>query len=393
MTRGMILAFSPGLWNWTEFTGSPRYHLWTLAGLGWRVLFVEPPKKFAARSTVRSADDRSFHVLSPAMVPPFAIRHIPGARSGALWRATVARRLAAEGLAACRRLSLTPDHYWFGAPWHSAVAAHLPPGPRKLFHVYDELSKTPAFNPMQQQLLAAWEDELCTCSDLVLCSSLPQQQARARHGTKVRLLENAVRDDFLRRPVPECPTAERRILEALREKPRPRVVYTGVADHRLDPKLFEEILKIDEVASLNFLGIATEEFRQAFHPSRPDAVTFFDSIGYSAIPALLQDGDVAVIAHHRTAFTDAMFPEKLNEYLSSGKPIVSIDLPEVCRVAAEARLSGAIYTASNAGEFAQAVRRALEENTPELEEERRRLAAGRTWSRMGERLDQWLCGR
>src|SRR5690606_22529372 len=135
--------------------------------------------------------------------------------------------------------------------------------------------------------------------------------------------ENAVRDDFLRCPVPEFPAPEREVLDALRKKPRPRVVYTGVADHRLDPKLFEEILKINEVASLNFLGIATDEFRRDFHPSRPDAVAFFGSIGYSAIPALLREGDVAVIAHHRTPFTDAMFPEKLNEYLSSGLPVVS----------------------------------------------------------------------
>lgn len=390
MTRGTILAFSPGLWNWTEFTGSPRYHLWTLAGLGWKVVFVEPPKKFTLGSTLRSAPDRPFHVLSPAAVPPFAVRHIPGPQVGSLWRSLVARRLAQQGIAACRRLSLSPDHYWFGAPWHSAIARYLPHGPRRLFHVYDELTKTPAFSPMQQQLLSAWEEEMCACSDLVLCSSQPQQNARTHHGEKVRLLENAVRDDFLQLPALECPGPERSILDALRQKTRPRVVYTGVADHRLDPALFEAILRIDRVGSLSFLGIATDDFRRAFHPSRPDAVSFFGSIGYSAIPALLAEADLAVIAHRRTPFTDAMFPEKLNEYLSSGKPVVSVDMSEVCRVAAESRLSGAVYTASNGEEFATAVHRALEENSPELEAERRRLAGERTWSRMGGKLDQWL---
>ncbi|CAN5471900.1 hypothetical protein BH09SUM1_BH09SUM1_32670 [soil metagenome] len=382
---GTIVAFAPGVWGWPHFAGSPRYHLWTLAGMGWRVLYVEPPVKLRVKPETWKAPDREFHVLKPALIPPFAMRFARGV-PGAAWRRLVSMKLAGAAMAEVRRLDFAPDIFWFGAPWHGDLPLFLPKAPLRVSHTYDELSESPTLSARQSEMLWRWEQTLHRECAIVLCSSLPQKQRREGLAAETVLLENAVRDDFLEPPKP----SDHATLAKLRALPHPRYVYGGVADLRLDPRLFAELLNRIREGSLVFLGAKTGTLDSNFAAiSLSPRTHFLGAIPYDLFPALYAESDVLLIGHLRNAFTDAMYPEKLNEYLASGKPVVSIDLPEVARVASTAP-TGAIRVVATATEFANAAIAAAAEADSVLQEERRAIARQRTWSVMGALLDTTL---
>ncbi len=384
-----ILAFAPGVWGWPEFAGSPRYHLWELAGRGWTVLYVEPPQKFCIRPRFWKAPDRAFHVLTPAMVPPFGMRLAKTRLIGQTLRAIAGKRLWVEGLAACRRLKLRPRVLWLGAPWHGNLAEYAPKSWAKVAHVYDELPESPAFSSFQRSLLWHWERELLARCNVTFCSSDPQAKKRRAVARRVELLENAVRDDFVLSDEAKCPLAYQPLWEKIRAVKCPRLVYGGVVDHRLDTSMFRAAVEALTHAQLILLGHMDASCDADFadfarhHPR----VHIFGTIPYGAFPFLYREADVLLIAHRRTAFTDAMYPEKLNEYLASGKPVVSIDLPEVCRLAHESSHPASIRLAHDSQTFISEITDALEDCDPTALQARKALASRHTWTAMGKRAD------
>lgn len=387
MTRKpSILAFAPGAWGRPEFAGSPRYHLWTLAGMGWRVLYVEPPTAMRLLSSAWKADDREFHVLSPGRVMPFAVRKIPSESTGNAWRRRTASQLADRALAQCRKLGIAPDICWLGAPWHSAIPAALPEGTPAAYHVYDELPLSPIYDEAQRTALWNWETELLRECAVTLCSSRPQLERRAKAARRAALLENAVRDEWLDEAAPPPPDAQGfEWIERVRAMPRPVFVYGGVVDARLDMRCFDAVRTQNPGCTLVFAGHQDDARDTVFferHEGQPDVVAT-GRLAPSVLFAICREADVLLIAHRRSPFTDAMLPEKLNEYLATGRPIVSIGLPEVARVAAESENPAAVRLAQSPAEFGAQAREAAMEDDPMLPHERRRMAAQRTWSRMG----------
>lgn len=386
-----VIAFAPGRWGWPDFAGSPRYHLWSLAGRGRPVLYVEPPHRWRLRPRLWSAPDgRPFHVLSPARVLPFRFGGVPSLRIGNAWRGATSRALVRSANEAALHLKLDAGAWWLGAPWHSSIARLRPAGVPALYHVYDELSESPIYHEGQKSILRAWERELEGDASIVLCSSVPQTEARSERAQRAELLGNAISRSFIE----QCSAKPKpsRLLRRLRGMARPRMGYAGVADLRLDPQLFYSLLAGTEEASLAILGPmdprADRELAR-FLLAHPRAEVF-GSVPHSEYPALMGACDVLILAHRRMPFTDAMYSEKLNEYLASGRPIVSIDLPEAVRLSKEATHPDAIRIARNAEEFLAAVRAAIKEEDDAARDARRALAATRTWEVEAEKLDRWI---
>lgn len=400
-----ILAFGPGVWGWPDFAGSPRYHLWSLAGRGWPVLYVEPPVEWRWSALHWQAPDRPFRVLRAPRTPPFAFSAMPTPMVATAWRAITARRMVAAAVGDLCRWSSAPHPaaiapppvVWLGAPWHGAIAARLPRAWPRVAHVYDELAASPSLRPAMRPTLARWESALLDQCALVLCSSQPQVDARRTRPapalpSPVELLENAVRDDFLLDPAPG-PTdgAARALLDTLRTIPRPRVVYGGVADLRVNAALLAGALSQHPDAHLVFLGVKAPSFDDEPLRALGPRVHYLGLVPYGAYPRLYREADVLVLAHHIDDFTRGMYPEKLNEYLTSGRPIVSVALAEVARVAGQSASAEALRLATTSDEFAAGLGAALAEgDNHRLRDERRRLVAGRTWSAAADRLEGML---
>jgi teichuronic acid biosynthesis glycosyltransferase TuaH len=144
------------------------------------------------------------------------------------------------------------------------------------------------------------------------------EELAARMSSRAIVVPNGVAADVWR-PRRSAP-------HRIEQLPRPRAIYTGTVDDRLDANLVE--LTARAVGSLIFLGEPGDS--SVFPWLRSfDNVHCFDSVGQNELAATVQACDVGVIPHRDQACIRAMSPLKLYEYLAAGLPVVSVDFPPI----------------------------------------------------------------
>jgi GT2 family glycosyltransferase len=102
---------------------------------------------------------------------------------------------------------------------------------------------------------------------------------------------------------------------------------------------------------------------------------------YETMPQYLYNFDVCVIPFKINPITEATDPVKLYEYLSGGKPVVSVNLPEI------APYRDHVLIAENASDFAAKIDQAILEDNPNLTEQRKRVARQHTWESRYKQID------
>ncbi|MBI1761767.1 MAG: glycosyltransferase [Acidobacteria bacterium] len=105
---------------------------------------------------------------------------------------------------------------------------------------------------------------------------------------------------------------------------------------------------------------------------------------YETMPQYLYHFDACIIPFKLNPITEATDPVKLYEYLSGGKPVVSVRLPELEPYA------DYVYLADGAAEFAAQLDAALTEDSPQKAEQRRALARQHTWRQRTEMISAAL---
>ena len=104
-------------------------------------------------------------------------------------------------------------------------------------------------------------------------------------------------------------------------------------------------------------------------------------IPFADVPSFLAGLDVALVPFRDLPLTRAVDPVKLYEALAMGLPVVARRLPETERWA-----EPLVYLYDDPAGFVRQVRRAVEEQSPELARERRRVAEGESWDRRADGL-------
>ncbi len=110
-------------------------------------------------------------------------------------------------------------------------------------------------------------------------------------------------------------------------------------------------------------------------------VTFTGEVAYQKLPFYLHAIDVCLLPFKVIPLTMATNPVKVYEYLSAGKPVVTVDLPEM------AQFDELVYPAADEKTFLAAVDAILSHPEPEgLIERRKAFAAEQTWAHRCETL-------
>jgi glycosyltransferase involved in cell wall biosynthesis len=104
-------------------------------------------------------------------------------------------------------------------------------------------------------------------------------------------------------------------------------------------------------------------------------------IPFADVPDFLAGLDVALVPFRDLPLTRAVDPVKLYEALAMGLPVVARRLPETERWA-----EPLVYLYDDPAGFVRQVRRAVEERSPEIARERRRVAEGESWDRRADAL-------
>jgi glycosyltransferase involved in cell wall biosynthesis len=156
--------------------------------------------------------------------------------------------------------------------------------------------------------------------------------------------------------------------------PGPRIGYVGfLSARRLDIDLLIHIANAEPSWHLVFVGPEDEAFAASGLHGMAN-VHFLGSRDPSTLPSYIKGFDICINPQVVNDATRGNYPRKIDEYLAMGKPTVA--------TATEAMdyFSGYTYLAVTHDDYVALIKKALEENTPEKESQRRHFANEHSWT-------------
>ena len=237
--------------------------------------------------------------------------------------------------------------------------------------VYDCFDHHAGFSDTSPQILEL-ESTLLKEADLVLCSAKKLLNRATEVAKKTLLVQNGADYEHFAVATRHAPP----------EKQRPIVGYFGAIADWFDGELVAE-------AALGFpdcqFVLVGSTFRAEISTLRmlPN-VTFVGEVPYEELPTYLESFDVCLIPFKDLELTRATNPVKIYEYLSAGKPVVAVRLPEL------EPISDLVYLAETREEFKKCLYQALEEAPDTRLEERQAYARENTWEKRAELLEEEL---
>jgi teichuronic acid biosynthesis glycosyltransferase TuaH len=162
--------------------------------------------------------------------------------------------------------------------------------------------------------------------------------------------------------------------------PRPRLLYVGSLDNRVDTDQIAEVAGAYPDGSVVLVGPLQDEAHFAAVRNQPNVVIRAGLAPRPDVIRLIGGAEACLVPHVGNRLTEAMSPLKLYEYLAGGRPVAAVDLPPIAAV------DGRVVLAPAGGELAPAVAEALARG-PASEAERLEFLERHAWSR---RFDQLL---
>jgi len=141
-----------------------------------------------------------------------------------------------------------------------------------------------------------------------------------------------------------------KIPEDIKGIKKPIIGFFGLIHKWVDFDLIEEIAEKNKDWNIVIIGKALVNVSRLKKHSN---IYFLGQKKYEELPAYCKAFDVAIIPYKINNFAASVNPSKLREYLASGLPVVSTDLPE-------ARKIKEVKIAKNNGEFIKNIEKSLD---------------------------------
>jgi GT2 family glycosyltransferase/uncharacterized coiled-coil protein SlyX len=206
------------------------------------------------------------------------------------------------------------------------------------------------------------ETKLASNADLVLVSSQKLWDKHNGHAARCLRLPNGAEFDHFHQPANGQELADLR---------HPIVGYYGAIMEWFDAETVRVAARARPQWSFVLIGNVDTP---AIEPLRhlPN-VHFLGEQPYSRLPGYLHKFDVCLIPFKLGPIIQATNPVKFYEYLSAGKPVVSVPMPELMPY------QELFYAASGGDEFVAQIERALAEDSPARAAARTEWARHQTW--------------
>lgn len=214
------------------------------------------------------------------------------------------------------------------------------------------------------------EHNLIASADLVSTTSRILYDKVVGRATRMLLLPNAADFDHFNSAAGPGP---------LSHLPRPIIGYYGAVSRWFDIDMIAAAAAARPAWQFVIIGDA---FDVDLAPlARLRNVHLIARQEYGDLPRYLTDFDVACIPFLITALTEATNPVKFYEYLSAGKPVVAVDLPEL------RPYCGLYYPVLSKSDFVIQIETALREESAEKQELRIEAARSNQWAQRYRELD------
>lgn len=353
------VAFSDVRWN------EPRrrmHHLMERLARWHRVLWINPPESILRRTSVRTRAAQVRENLWTVDLPGGACgRNFlwPSLLSQWYWRRRLTTLLK-SWRSPERPLVVsidTPAVFRLG----SELGADLV--------IYDSDDDWRCLPGNRASLIEYAEAELARRADVVLAVSDACERRFTALGAKPRLLPNACTPkDWQGVNAGDVP-------DDLNGMPRPRFLYFGGIDACIDVEAVRSAAHMLPEASWVLIGPCRDAAVGRELAAVPRCHTF-GVRAYADVPRYAAGADALILPFRLSEWSRARDCIKLYEYLATGLPVVTTELPQT------RRFPGLLEVApekEGTDGFARACQRALHEDTPDLRARRRAAAAEHTW--------------
>ena len=167
--------------------------------------------------------------------------------------------------------------------------------------------------------------------------------------------------------------------DELRDIGGPVVGFLGSVSYWVDVPLIAELARRRPNWTFALVGPVRTNVRPL--ASLPN-VRLIGQRPYAALPGYLKRFDVCLNPYLKDGVAEGASPLKLYEYLATGKPIVSSDMPEA------RRFTPLVATAGTPAEYITAIECALRENGSDRRERQLQIAREHSWSNRFAELEQ-----
>ncbi len=163
----------------------------------------------------------------------------------------------------------------------------------------------------------------------------------------------------------------------------PKVGYLGSIDDRFNIDLMEEVIKNMPGVEFHMVGRVVDK-RVPGRLGKYSNVFFAPPVGADEVPPIMGSMDVGIIPYIRNEFTVAVYPLKVNEYLSVGLPVIMTsfaDLPDFADV---------VDIADDAQTFIDLIDKNVKTDSEELILARMQFASANSWAQRAVELERVL---
>ena len=293
---------------------------------------------------------QNLEVLQPPMLP------LPGLSLVRAFNDWSARRLVKEALA---RRGMKRQVVVATVPNACELVGGLDAS-TIVYYCVDDFAQWPGTN---HDVVRRMEQRLIDQADVLLATSEKLREALEVSGKPVFRFDHGVDfETFGAPPGPEHPK--------LAGIPRPRAGFFGLLDERLDEELLVELSRL--LPHWSFVLAGPQVARLSRLASRINIVRI-GPLPYAELPRFVDGVDVLMLPYRVNEFTQTISPLKMNEYLVTGRPVISSALREAER---RGRL---IRVVQDSTEWCEALNASFTEDRRARREEVMSLLAGESW--------------
>ncbi len=367
-SRGKIDIIAYSIVDWGARFQRPQQLMSQFASQGHRVFYLSTSRFLPANSkekiAVREICSNVFEISLGAQQAPNVYGEVIADEN---------QKIMLEALQELRRIYRIDEalNFVMISSWGNvAFATGQQWGWQTVYDCMDEWATFPGIKPA----LLEMELELVRKSDLIVVTAQRLFDKWKKYNRPIVLARNAVDYNFYQQ---RCQPNN-----LLPESKNPVIGYYGAIANWFDVELMSYVATQRPQYTFILLGgiFDTDVSSLQVLPN----VNLTGNQPYETMPQYLYHFDAAIIPFKINAVTEATDPVKLYEYLSGGKPVVAVAMPELQNYRDQ------IYIADDREDFLDKLDRALLEDNAKLAAQRRALAKQHTWKSRQEIIEAEL---
>lgn len=240
------------------------------------------------------------------------------------------------------------------------------------YHCTDEYSAFPIYSTLKKKKeVHMMEKESLKKADIVFTTARTLYERKKKYNSNTYLIPNPANiDHFL-----QVLTKKLEIPHDIKGIKKPVIGFIGAIDeYKLDFELIDYVAKSRpnwSIVMIGKMGICdTTTYKTV--PKREN-IYYLGQKEFDILPNYIKYFDVCIIPYAINNYTETVFPLKFFEYMATGKPIVTTNLPAL------EEYKDIVGYAKDKEEFMEYIEKALKEEDQVIINERLKIAKANSW--------------